>query len=216
MMKKIILALIILVSSACTLNAQQYITFGGGAGFYPYSSENSLHLLKEKKARIFFLFNTGYRNDTLYGYKLSAEYNFLYTSRERILEFVKTAESSPDPIAYYGIDYYLINHCLDLNIFWELGSNFSFGIGPTLVLTNRIVEQKDLAFYDRLTSLAAGLNGILEIKLPMDNDEKLYFLINCRLRYTHSIYFDEGIRKLDDYSQGFLTSQLSLGFAHKI
>jgi hypothetical protein len=52
------------------------------------------------------------------------------------------------------------------------------------------------------------------LNIPLSENSKFSIITKLKLRYTYSIWFDEGIRKLDNYHQEFLTSQLSLGIGY--
>lgn len=59
------------------------------------------------------------------------------------------------------------------------------------------------------------MNGFVRFTTSLNEiGNDLIFISVLKLRYTHSIWFDEGLRKLDDYNQEFFVVQLSLGFAY--
>jgi hypothetical protein len=41
-----------------------------------------------------------------------------------------------------------------------------------------------------------------------------FFTSKLKIRYTYSIWFDEGIRNLDNYHQEFLATQISVGLGY--
>ena len=91
----------------------------------------------------------------------------------------------------------------------------------TIIITNIILDVKlpfnvaegaNLDLYDKLASSCAGINAFIRYLIFFNEQEKdLFFTSILKLRYTHSIWFDEGLRKLDNYKQEFFTANLSVG-----
>jgi len=123
----------------------------------------------------------------------------------------------------YGGDLTLISHAIDINYTGKLFNILNFGIGPSFILTNRIFEitvgstetLRPLTVYDRLASSGLGVNGFFGVTVPFTENEKYFFLIsNIKFRYAYSLWYDKGIRNLDNYYQEFLTMQFSFGFGY--
>jgi hypothetical protein len=200
--------------------SQNKINLNGGTGYYLLNSENSNSIVGSKQFKWFFHFGFTYQRENLLGYNLLFEYSFQQMLKDDAIIFVRTAEGSPEPIGSFGMDLTLINHNFDFDIVENIDHNFNYGFGPSFVITNRIVETKDptigsLNLYDKLASSGIGVNGLLEVTLPFDQSEN-YFFFNSKikLRYTHSVWFDKGLRKLDDYSQDFFTSEIEAGIGY--
>ncbi len=68
---------------------------------------------------------------------------------------------------------------------------------------------------DKLASSGLGVNGFLEFSISLDNSGIYFFFTSkLKIRYTYSIWFDEGIRNLDNYHQEFLATQISVGLGY--
>ena len=212
-MKTIILLLSFIFMSITFIYSQNKIGLNGGTGYYLLNSENSNSIVGSKQFKWFFHFGFSYQRENLLGYNILFEYSFQQITKNDALIFVRTNEISPDPIGYFGMDLTLINHNFDFDVIENIDQYFNYGFGPSFVITNRIVDVAPL--YDKLASSGIGVNGFLEVTLPFDESEN-YFFFNSRikLRYTHSIWFDKGLRKLDDYSQDFFTSEIEAGIGY--
>ncbi|MGE5846165.1 MAG: hypothetical protein ACM34O_05540 [Ignavibacteria bacterium] len=116
----------------------------------------------------------------------------------------------------------LINHNIDLAYIGIISPYFSWGLGPSFVITNRIIEIDNpdaeaitLLLYDKLASSGLGANAFIDFSVPFSETENYFFFSSeIKFRYTHSIWFDEGIRNLDNYKQEFLVFTLSAGIGY--
>jgi hypothetical protein len=219
-MKIIILLCSFILIPITFVYSQNKISLNGGTGYYLLNSENSNSIVGSKQFKWFFHFGFTYQRENLLGYNLLFEYSFHQMTKDDAIIFVRTGEGSPEPLGYIGMDLTLINHNFDFDLIENINQYFNYGFGPSFVITNRIVETNENAFgehnlYDKLASSGIGVNGFLEVNLPLDESEN-YFFFNFRvkLRYTHSIWFDKGLRKLDDYSQDFFTSEIEVGIGY--
>ncbi len=110
---------------------------------------------------------------------------------------------------------------IDLNYVRDIDKNFSYEIGPSIFIANRILEISDIpfglrtiSFCDKLASSGLGINGFLMLNIPLLENEKLFFTSKIKFRYAHSIWFDKGLRNLDNYYQEFITAQVTAGVGY--
>lgn len=225
MKKLFLLTIISLILCAPNAFPQNRISINTGYGYYIYNSENDLRIMGDKKFSSLFAFGAGYERLNVLGMHLSLEYNYSSRTKENVLEFPYTGEASPDIIGSYGADLTFTTHSIDLSYIGSIYKNFSFGAGPSFIIINRILEIDEqrisvggqsytLGFYDKLASSALGVNGFLLFTVPLTADNKIFFNSKLKFRYAHSIWFDEGIRKLDNYKQEYITSELSAGIGY--
>jgi hypothetical protein len=157
-------------------------------------------------------FEVSYENKDLYGYDIQVDYSFVYSGFDNVLEFVRAEENSPDPLDVFYSDVALSLHTFDVSLKNEISGYFSYGFGPSFSFMNRsyIVEYSD--FEDRLASFAVGVSGSIDVKLPLDeNTNYWYFYSGIKFRYLYGIFYDEGLRDLNDYNQHFITGNLTIG-----
>lgn len=206
-MKKIILLLIFVLSSNFIIYSQNKVNLNFGYGIYLLNSENSNKIIGDKEFRSYLHFGFSYECENIFGYHLVFFYNYDWLTKDGT------------PIL---VDVTLINHHFDFDYVRDLNQHFSFGFGPSFVITNRIVEippyiagEHWLSLYDKLASSGLGVNGFIQFSVPFDaSKDYFYFSSKIKLRYTHSIWFDKGIRNLDDYNQDFITSEIMIGVGY--
>jgi|GEM_PF-6940879 len=219
------IAVIVVLFLVCSINAQDRIYLNGGYGYYLQNSENDLRIMGDKNFRGYFSFGAGYQRPSIFGLNLLIDFNYQQISKDKVLEYVVYDPSPNADNRTYGIDMQLVNYSFDLAYVSEFSKNFSVGIGPSFIITNRILDMDDvlitvgqqianLTYYDKLASSALGANAFLMFNAPLTSDNKLFFSSKVKLRYTHSVWFDEGIRKLDNYKQEFITSEISAGIGY--
>jgi len=216
---KIILIYTLFLFISVSIYSQNKISINGGYGNYLINSENSLKIMEDKKYRSHFLFGIAYQREDVFGHNLMFEYSFQQITKEDIIEFVSTSNESPEVNYKFGGDISLVSHSFDLNYIRSINKSLSYGIGPSFVIVNRILEiplrEGYGSFYDRLASSGLGINGFLNLTFPLsDNKEYFFFNSELKFRYTHSIWFDKGIRNLDNYYQEFLTAQIIVGIGY--
>jgi len=155
-----------------------------------------------------------YERDYFFGYNFVFEYSYQQTTKENILKFERYDPSpNPSPPPFWG-DIKLLNHNFDLDYKSKINNYFSYGLGPSFIITNRILEV-DTVLFDKLASSGLGVNGFLEYSLQLnENTDYFFFTSKLKLRYTHSIWFDEGIRNLENYDQEYFTVQLLIGIGY--
>jgi hypothetical protein len=225
MMKKIPLIILFVLFYLFILYAQNKIELDFSPGVCIINSENSMRLLEEENESYdFFLsFGLNYQRNDVYGFDLLIEYNYRQETLDKVYESYWTDETGQDLGKVYG-DLRLINHSFDFDYIKGMNQNFSYGLGLSFVLTNRIfrfdrtmtiADDWKVNLYDRLASSGLGANAFLEFTIPFGTESDFIFISRFKIRYTHSIWFDEGLRKLDDYYQEFLTTELSLGIGYK-
>jgi len=195
------------------IHAQNKVDLHFGYGHYLNNSENSMKLMSEEKFRFYNFYGFTYQRNDLWGYNLILDYDYNKIIKNNIIEFVRTGPDSPDPLFFFSGDITLINHNIDLDIVKKYDQYFSYGFGPSFVITNRILDIPD-HLYDKLASSGLGLNGFIELSVPLDKDEQFFFTSKLKVRYTYSIWFDKGIRDLDDYYQEFLTAEIFAGVGY--
>jgi hypothetical protein len=220
MMKKFILLVTLFIFPISLVYSQNKISVNLVYGNYLSNSENSLQITKDKKFRDFLTYGFTIQKEDLFGMNLMLEYSYHNIKLDRIIKF-EFYDPAPVPgTPPFWADMSLISHTFDLDYALKLQKYFSYGFGPSFEIINRIfkidkISGTNLTLYDKLASSALGVNGFLDFLYPLW-ESKNYLFLSCRLklRYTHSIWFDKGIRDLDNYSQEFLTGQISLGLGY--
>ena len=222
-MRKKLFLILILISCNLFIYSQNRVSINVGPGYYLLNSENSNLVVGEKRFKWYLQFGLAYQRNDILGTSLLFEYCYNQSTKEDALIFVRTSEIGPEPIGYFGADVSLTNHNFDIDYVGSINNLLAFGGGLSFVITNRTVDTGDLligeegsiSLYDKLASSGIGLNTFLNFSIPFNESEKYFFFTSkIKLRYTHSIWFDEGNRKLDDYYQDFITSELSVGFGY--
>lgn len=201
-----------------TIYSQINLEINGGLGRYLIHSENSQNIMgnKEFDNNIFYGFSI--QKENLLGINLKFEYTFHKMIEENVISFYRYSHGD---YSWIG-DISYLNHNFDFNYIGNINSYLFYGIGPSFVITNRIFEVKqelpisqNKVVYDKLASSGIGLNSCIEFIYPSTKLKNSFFIISkLKLRYTHSLWFDKGIRKLDDYYQEFFTINLSLGIGY--
>lgn len=206
-MKPIIVIIIFLFS--ITAFAQNSISFVPGIGYYISNSENDLTLLKKKKLSEFYFLGIAYESLYFNNYLITIDYSFGLNYIDGIEKLLKTTETG-QAIGEYSIDYFLINHTLDFLLVdkWDT-SDIYFGLGPSFILTNRGLDFSPF-FKDILASYGIGVCSTMEADFK--NFDTFSIRGMAKLRYTHSIWHDKGIRKLNGYNQEFITAQAGIRF----
>jgi hypothetical protein len=218
--KVVLLCNIILIFPFNYSISQHQITVAPVIGLYIYNSENSLPVMGDENYLLNYGFEVSYRNNNLLGYMIQFDYSYLYSGIDDVLKFVRTGENSPDPLGYFYSDVSLSLNSLDLSINGKLGNIFSYGFGPSFSIVNRSVNIESPAvgyrdFEDRLASFSIGVNGILEMRIPLNEQNNYwYFYSGLKFRYLHGLFYDEGLRDLDDYNQNFVSANLAIGIGY--
>ncbi|GAB6282373.1 MAG: hypothetical protein STSR0008_11180 [Ignavibacterium sp.] len=213
-MLKIFLLSIILIISNSIIKPQNKININIGYGYYLSNSENSTQIMGDKNFESFVLYNINYSRENFLGFNIIFDYSYQEITKKDVIEFqIYDPSPVPHPPSIFG-DIKLINHNIDIDYFAKINKIFSLGIGPSFVITNRILEV-DTLLYDKLASSGLGVNCYMEVFVPFSKSEDYFFFTSkLKFRYTHSIWFDEGIRNLDDYKQEYFTVQILAGIGY--
>lgn len=213
-MAKIILFSVLFFLNNTIVNSQNKININIGYGHYLINSENSTKIMGGKKFQSYILYDFSYLRENLLGFDMMFEYSYQKITKKDIIEFIIYDPSpNPAPPPLFG-DIELIKHNFDFDYTARINKYFSFGIGPSFIIVNRILDV-DTVLYDKLASSGLGINGFTELSFPLTSGKQyLYFTSKLKLRYTHSIWFDKGIRDLDNYDQEYFTTQLLIGIGY--
>lgn len=216
MMRMILLVLIIF--SFSSIYSQNKLDLNVGYGYYLSNSENSFKIIGDENFSSYLFYGFAYQRENLLGINFRFEYNYHQINKENVISFYSFSHGE---YSWTG-DLSIISHNIDINYFGNFSKYLFYGIGPSFVITNRILEIRQVQpvhennnIYDKLAASGLGINGYLSVQIPLTNDKNyFYFTSMLKLRYTYSIWYDEGIRELDDYYQEYFTTQLSIGVGY--
>ncbi len=206
--------------------SQSRVSLSVGYGNYLSNSENSTRIMGDKKFRSHFVSELSYQNENLLGINMMLDFNYHELTKKNVVEFLVTGEDGPEIVDSYSADLSLVSFNFDFSYVGSISNNFSFGLGPSFCIINRIVEMDEgiatignthgsLSFYDKLASSGLGANGFIMFNTPIMVDSKFFIISKLKFRYVLSVWFDKGIRNLDDYKQEFITGQITLGIGYK-
>jgi hypothetical protein len=227
-MKPAFLIIILFLSAGYFIYPQNKISINSGWGYYLNNSENSLKIMGDKRYKSYFQFGTAYQCN-IFGNTFMFEYTYHQMMKEDVIQFSRTASELDENgnvviLGTIGTDASIINHNFDLDYVGTINLDFSYGFGPSFIITNRIIEVEPYStegevsthsLYDKLASSGLGVNAFISYFIPFsDQPEHFFFNSMLKLRYTHSIWFDKGIRNLDNYKQEFLVFNLSIGIGY--
>jgi len=213
-MVKIFLFSILFLFSNSIIISQNKISLSVGYGYYLSNSENSTKIMGDKKFQSFVLYDFSYQRDNLFGFNLMFEYSYQQVTKKNVIEFI-LYDPSPNPSLppLWG-DMTLISHNLDFDYIGKINNFFYYGIGPSFIIVNRILDVEK-SIYDKLASSGLGVNSFIDFSIPLSKGKNHFFFSSkLKFRYTHSIWFDKGIRNLDNYSQEFFTTQILAGIGY--
>ncbi len=149
-MVRIFIFSIVFLFSTSIINSQNRISLNVGYGYYLSNSENSTKIMGDKKFQSFVLYDFSYQRDSLFGFNILFEYSYQQITKKNIIEFIRYEPSPfPAPPPYSG-NIKLINHNFDLNYTAKINKYLSYGIGPSFIIVNRILEV-DTVLYDKLS-----------------------------------------------------------------
>lgn len=195
--------------------SQHQINIGPTIGLYIYNSENSLKIMGDENYLLNYGFEASYENKDLFGYDIQLDYSYMYSDKNKVLEFYSYDPSPNGNSFLFYADVSLAIHTFDISLKNELNKYFSVGVGPSFSFVNRsyIIEQYD--FEDRLASFAVGVSGSIDVKLPLEEKNNYwYFYSGIKFRYLYGLFYDEGLRDLSDYNQHFVTGNLTIGIGY--
>lgn len=109
---------------------------------------------------------------------------------------------------------------LDLTLLFNTG-DLSFGAGASIANIQRILHLESSVpsigtSEDRLSSVAIGINGLVEYRIPLSSAKTVNLIPALKFRYLNAVWFDEKGRNLDNYEQNYFVGQLVLGLNFKI
>ena len=152
---RLYLTLILLFCCCNSFNyTQNRLSINLGPGYYLLNSENSNMIVGDKRFKWYVRFGFAYQKQDILEGSLLFEYSYDQSIKEDALIFARTSEISPDPIGYTGADVSIINHNFDLDYVQNVNEIFSYGFGPSYVITNRVVDIEPL--YDKLDLISAS------------------------------------------------------------
>jgi len=215
-MKHLLSVIILTFLLSFSGKSQSLIGIEAGYGTYLSNSENDLSVLTDHKIWGFYVLGINYGLNISDDFLLSVDYDFRSSNSGRIIKY-ELRDDNNNFLRNIDYDYKLINHSFDLVIKTDDKSDVvNYGIGPSFVITNRILgEGTDI--YDKLASSAIGVCGVVELREPFKlNVDPFTYSFQLKLRYSHSVWFDKGIRKLDGYKQEFVSVQVGLKILLKL
>lgn len=213
-MMKNYLALLLVVILNALMMPQNKANVNLGIGFYVNNSENSMRIMRGEKYHSYFQYGFTYERENFYGCDLQFDYSFHQNTKEHLLQFAILDEDGTHAVGMTPGDVSLRIHNFDVSYTKKMDKYFTWGAGPSFALINRIIDVQN-HLYDKLASSGLGVNAFLEFSIPFNPAKPdFYFTSNMKFRYLHSIWFDKGNRNLDDYSQWFLTSELTVGIGY--
>jgi hypothetical protein len=223
---KYIVFIVCLFLSTNFIHSQNKVSLSAGYGNYLSNSENSTRIMGDKKFRSLFVSELSCQNENLLGINMMLDFNYHEVTKKNVVEYFITGETNPQIIDSYGIDLSIVSFNFDLSYVGTISDNFYFGLGPSFCIINRILEMDEgivtignvrgsLSFYDKLASSGLGANGFIMFNTPIMANSKFFITSKVKFRYVHSVWFDKGIRNLDNYKQEFITAQITLGIGYK-
>lgn len=221
-MTRLALVFLFLLFSCTYLYSQNKIDANIGYGHYLSNSENSMNIMGEKRFASYLFYGFSYQRDNFLGINLIINYSYHQINEENLFRFVYyIGDGEPPPTTITG-DIRHISHNVDFNYAGNFNKYFSYGVGVSFVIANRILslvrivnDKETLILYDKLASSGIGVNSFAMFSVPFTKDKNyFYFTSMLKFRYTYSVWFDEGIRDLDNYYQEYFTTQLSIGVGY--
>ncbi|GBD87657.1 hypothetical protein BMS3Abin03_01591 [bacterium BMS3Abin03] len=178
MKRKNILFIALLIFINPFIYSQNKVSANFGYGIYLSNSENSTNLLGDNNFRSYLFYGISYKRETVLGLNLMFEYSYHQITKNDVLVFVLQSDFG-DSISF-GTDVTLISHNFDFDYIGNIGDGFSYGIGPSFIISNRIVKVDRYDFKDKLASSGLGVNGFIGFTVPLSKSK------NCFLLYIHA------------------------------
>ena len=219
--------LLFLLLFCLPLSAQKKIYISYNPGISLFNSENSKKTTGDKHIRWFPGISLACAVENLWGLNVSLGYDYSSKRIYDVQAFARTGPTGPEIIGYSNADLILACHNFDISLYDKANDWLSFGAGPTLSFVNRSIviddlpssgfENTDRSFEDRLLSLCLGFNYSVNIEVPLETGTQHFFFFSAlKLRYLHSVWFDDRGRNLDNYHQSLLFGQLCIGLGYNI
>lgn len=186
-----------------------------GVGAYAYNTENEYAITKNENYILNFTFAAYYVRALSANYRINVSYNFMFSKINDALLFAITAPNVPEALGQYGVDIKLMFNMFDFNLDVKLNKNYYISMGPTLALVFRSLVIDHHSFKDELASVCGGLNVVAAWYYPIDNS-KMYYQMGIKTRFLTGLFFDRGMRNIDDYNQSFITVNLELGLGFSL
>jgi hypothetical protein len=215
--------LVFILCSSVYMKAQHTITPTATYGAYLFNSENGSLFLQGRTFRQIFGGGLKYSYTIKDNRALVSE--LLYSSSSMEAEYginFTTAYIPSGETPYIDTKISLEEYTLDFGIEQGISNNYIFGLGPSIAIVHRIISTSDnnpfsiSALVDDLCSTHLGAYGYVQLLSRITSNESLILAFTIKIRYTHSIYFDNGGRNLDNYSQSYLRLLGSLGIRFKL
>jgi hypothetical protein len=146
---------------------------------------------------------------------LSLEFAYLESKADHVMRFAVSSPSGPQTIDYVYGDARFLEYVIDVSISHRISQWLKAYVGPSGAVLNRVFTIDQRGFEDRLSSRAFGGHAGLDIVVPITEGDGLRLLAGTKIRYLHSISFDERGRKLDGYNQSLLFITGSVGLAYE-
>lgn len=204
--------LFIFIFSSSISFSQNYFGVNPAIGYYINNTENDLQLLKKRNLYEYYVLGISYETSMFFDYNVLIDYSYSKSTRNGVIKALQTNQYG-EHIAIHSLNYYLLNHNIDFLLLVGLNdSGFRWGIGPAFVITNRSLNFPNY-FNDVLASSGVGICTTIESTPIYGTTKDLYSVrFLGKVRYTQSIWFDKGIRKLDTYKQHFFDSVIGIRF----
>lgn len=216
-MKNIFTIVVFSLFLSFSATGQSLLGIEAGYGGYLFNSENDLTILQDHPVHTFYVLGLNYGFDINENWSLSMDYDFRSGGQDRVFQQTIFDQNGYPTDKTINYDYELLHHSFDLIMKTNSNSDwFSWGFGPSLVITNRKLGE-GTNIYDKLASSALGICGTFEMKEPVKfNLDRMTYNFQAKMRYSHSVWFDEGIRKLDGYHQDFVSFQVGVKFLFRL
>ena len=220
-MRKILFLLAVLSSAG---GAQPTLLISFDPGLNLHNSENSLKPIGNKALDWSPGVSVGFEGLSLWGVLARLEYSYTCSIARNALEFPTTSPSGPMPTGFFGADLSFTTHTFDIGGVLQPVSFLFLTAGPSVSVAYRTIEftvpassnLPEINFRDRLASVCLGVNGGVDVRIPLGSEIPRHLLLfaGLRLRYLHSVLFDGRGRNVSEYSQSQLFGRLSVGFGY--
>jgi hypothetical protein len=219
--------LLLSLMACASVYAQNRVSVSYNPGLCMSSSENTMRIIGDKRLDWIQGFSIAYVSDNLLSeLNLDVEYSYMHSRVADIQDFRYTSEMSAEHLGTFSADLVISWNNIDVDLNKRLSKWLSFSLGPTMSYVGRSIvidnmprplkENGATSFEDRLQSLCVGINGSVNVEIPLeDGDNYLFVLVHSRSRYLHSIWFDKRGRNLDNYYQSFYYGQINIGLGYR-
>jgi len=215
-----LLLMVVIAAMPGVGQSRLFVSFNPGTNLH--NSENSLPIIGSKALRWSPGFSVAYESDSLWGFGARVEYSFSRSVVNGVTPFPKSDPITLVTTGYFWDDLSYTTHNIDLSLCYVPIHGVVIAAGPTISLAHRTISvdipptaglPNGRYFEDRLVSYCAGANGSVTLELPVSSGTPgAFVLLNLKLRYLHSFWFDARGRDLDNYHQSSLVGQFGMGF----